>query len=82
MVTHSEAQEVDEETFFHLGESGGTKVSSAYQLCSQIIQERYDPSRWNIYPFHFSDGENCAPGGMNTQQQSDHPLGGRFAVYA
>jgi len=55
---HSEAQEVDEETFFHLGESGGTKVSSAYKLCADIIAERYDPARWNIYPFHFSDGDN------------------------
>lgn len=55
---HSEAQEVDEETFFHLGESGGTRVSSAYSLCWEIVNERYDPERWNIYPFHFSDGDN------------------------
>lgn len=58
MVHHAEAKEVDEETFFHLGESGGTRVSSAYQLCLNIIQERYHPDRWNIYPFHFSDGDN------------------------
>jgi len=55
---HSEAQEVDEDTFFHLGESGGTRVSSAYSLCWKIVNERYDPERWNIYPFHFSDGDN------------------------
>ncbi len=58
LITHAEAQEVDEETFFHLGESGGTKVSSAYRLAWEIINERYDPERWNIYPFHFSDGDN------------------------
>lgn len=58
MVTRGEAQEVDEETFFHLGESGGTRVSSAYQLAAEVIEQRYDPSRWNIYPFHFSDGDN------------------------
>ena len=58
LVTRGEAQEVDEETFFHLGESGGTKVSSAYKLGLDIIRERYDPNRWNIYPFHFSDGDN------------------------
>lgn len=40
------------------GESGGTKVSSAYQLCLDIIQERYHPDRWSIYPFYFSDGDN------------------------
>jgi sporulation protein YhbH len=55
---HTEAKEVDEETFFKLGESGGTKVSSAYQLALEIIQRRYDPNAWNIYPFHFSDGDN------------------------
>lgn len=55
---HTEAKEVDEEAFFKLGESGGTKVSSAYQLSLDMIRERYDPQRWNIYPFHFSDGDN------------------------
>ncbi len=55
---HSDAQEVDEEAFFKMGESGGTRVSSAYRLALEIIQERYDPERWNIYPFHFSDGDN------------------------
>jgi len=55
---HTEAKEVDEETFFKLGESGGTKVSSAYQLALDIIKERFNPDAWNIYPFHFSDGDN------------------------
>lgn len=55
---HTQAKEVDEENFFSLGESGGTKVSSAYELALDIIKERYNPERWNIYPFHFSDGEN------------------------
>jgi len=55
---HTEAKEVTEEEFFHKGESGGTQVSSAYELALQIIQERYNPHDWNIYPFHFSDGDN------------------------
>ncbi len=55
---HTEAKEVDEEAFFNLGESGGTKVSSAYQLALEIVKERYPPALWNIYPFHFSDGDN------------------------
>jgi sporulation protein YhbH len=55
---HTEAKEVDEEAFFNLGESGGTKVSSAYQLALELIEARYDPARWNVYPFHFSDGDN------------------------
>jgi sporulation protein YhbH len=55
---HTEAKEVDEQTFFNLGESGGTRVSSAYQLCLNLIEQRFNPSLWNIYPFHFSDGDN------------------------
>ena len=55
---HTEAKEVTEEEFFTHGESGGTQVSSAYELALQIIDERYNPDDWNIYPFHFSDGDN------------------------
>lgn len=55
---HAEAKEVPEKDFFTLGESGGTKVSSAYKLALGIIGERYNPERWNIYSFHFSDGDN------------------------
>jgi sporulation protein YhbH len=55
---HTEAREVTEEEFFHKGESGGTQVSSAYKLALDIIDTRYPPEDWNIYPFHFSDGDN------------------------
>ncbi len=55
---HTEAKEVTEEEFFTHGESGGTQVSSAYELALDIIKERYNPDDWNIYPFHFSDGDN------------------------
>jgi len=52
------AREVDQETFYHTRESGGTIISSAYKLSQQIIDTDYDPMQWNIYPFHFSDGDN------------------------
>ncbi len=55
---HTEAKEVTEEQFFTQGESGGTIVSSAYRLALEIIQKRFNASEWNIYPFHFSDGDN------------------------
>jgi sporulation protein YhbH len=55
---HTEAREVTEEQFFTQGESGGTVVSSAYQLALDTIAARYRPQDWNIYPFHFSDGDN------------------------
>jgi sporulation protein YhbH len=55
---HTEAREVTEEEFFHKGESGGTQVSSAYELALDIVRTRYSSDDWNIYPFHFSDGDN------------------------
>lgn len=55
---HTEAREVTEEEFFTRAESGGTKVSSAYGLALELIESRYQPSSWNLYPFHFSDGDN------------------------
>jgi sporulation protein YhbH len=55
---HTEAKEVTEEEFFTKGESGGTICSSAYQLAVDMIDRRYPPARYNIYPFHFSDGDN------------------------
>jgi sporulation protein YhbH len=55
---HTEAKEVTEAEFFARGESGGTRASSAYQLATDIIDRRYPPDAWNIYPFHFSDGDN------------------------
>ncbi len=62
IVHDAEAKEVDQHTFFHLRESGGTKISSAYELCNQIIDRHYPPVDWNIYPFHFSDGDNWSGG--------------------
>jgi sporulation protein YhbH len=52
------AREVDRDTFFHTRESGGTMISSAYKLCLKMIEDDYPSSEWNIYPFHFSDGDN------------------------
>lgn len=52
------AREVDRETFFHTRESGGTMISSAYRLCAEMVVNDYPAEDWNIYPFHFSDGDN------------------------
>jgi len=57
---HTEAKEVTEEEFFTRGESGGTICSSAYKKAIEIIDKRYPPERYNIYPFHFSDGDNLS----------------------
>ncbi|MFJ7921713.1 sporulation protein YhbH [Lysinibacillus fusiformis] len=57
---HTEAKVVTEEEFFTKGESGGTICSSAYKKALELIKEKYSPSRYNIYPVHFSDGENIS----------------------
>jgi uncharacterized sporulation protein YeaH/YhbH (DUF444 family) len=58
IIHDSVAREVDRDTFFRTRESGGTMISSAFKLCKQIIETEYSPFEWNIYPFHFSDGDN------------------------
>jgi uncharacterized sporulation protein YeaH/YhbH (DUF444 family) len=55
---HTQAQEVDEDEFFHSTESGGTVVSSALELMLKIAQQRYSPTEWNIYGAQASDGDN------------------------
>jgi sporulation protein YhbH len=55
---HTEAKEVTEEDFFTRGESGGTICSSAYVRAIEIIDQRYPVDEYNLYPFHFSDGDN------------------------
>nr|WP_232355195.1 YeaH/YhbH family protein [Burkholderia oklahomensis] len=55
---HTRAEEVDEDTFFHSTESGGTVVSSALELMRKVMDERYSPTEWNIYGAQASDGDN------------------------
>ena len=53
-----EAKEVDEQTFFHGTESGGTKVSSVLHEMVKVAKARYSPEQWNIYVAQSSDGDN------------------------
>jgi len=55
---HTQAQEVDEQNFFHSTETGGTVVSSALVLMEEIARARYPTSEWNIYGAQASDGDN------------------------
>jgi uncharacterized sporulation protein YeaH/YhbH (DUF444 family) len=55
---HTAASEVDENDFFHSRESGGTIVSSALNLLTKIIRERYASTDWNVYVAQASDGDN------------------------
>lgn len=58
IIHDATAREVDRDTFFSTRESGGTMISSAYRLATDMIQKDYPAAEWNIYPFHFSDGDN------------------------
>lgn len=58
IIHDAAAREVDQETFFRTREAGGTMISSAYKACLKIIEDDYPSEEWNIYPFHFSDGDN------------------------
>jgi uncharacterized protein len=58
IIHDAAAREVDEETFYRTRESGGTRISSAYRVCVDLIRKQLPPSEWNIYCFQFSDGDN------------------------
>ncbi len=73
IVHDAAARLVDSETFYHTRESGGTKISSAYNEFAKLINPNmgarlgdkkmiYSPEEWNIYGFHFSDGDNWGGG--------------------
>ncbi|QST02132.1 DUF444 family protein (plasmid) [Pontibacillus sp. ALD_SL1] len=55
---HTEAHIVDEQSFFHKGESGGTLCSVAYKKALGLIEESYPPQHYNLFAFHVSDGDN------------------------
>ncbi|HEU5254774.1 MAG TPA: YeaH/YhbH family protein [Vicinamibacterales bacterium] len=56
-VRHTDdAEEVDENTFFHDPRSGGTIVLSALELAEKIRRERYADG-WNVYAAQASDGD-------------------------
>ena len=56
-IRHTDdAEEVDEDTFFHDTRSGGTVVFSALDLADKIRAERYARG-WNVYVAQASDGD-------------------------
>jgi uncharacterized protein len=56
----AQAWEFDESQFFQASSSGGTVSSSVARLALDVMASRYDPSRYNVYFFYASDGENAA----------------------
>jgi sporulation protein YhbH len=53
-----DAKVVPEKDFFTISNDGGTRCSSAYELAWKDIQESRPQNSWNVYCFHFSDGDN------------------------
>ena len=69
VVHDAAAKQVDQDVFYRLRESGGTKISSAYSLAADLIETHYPSSDWNNYLFHFSDGDNWS--GRDTEKCID-----------
>jgi uncharacterized sporulation protein YeaH/YhbH (DUF444 family) len=58
-VAHTtEAWEFSEPEFFQVSGTGGTVASTGFGKVREIIDERYNPGRCNIYLFYASDGDN------------------------
>jgi uncharacterized sporulation protein YeaH/YhbH (DUF444 family) len=57
-IRHTDdAEEVDEERFFHDPKTGGTVVLSALALMRTIVDERFPAAEWNVYGAQASDGD-------------------------
>jgi len=65
---HIQAKEVDEDEFFHSKETGGTIVSSALEMMSDIIKDRYPVHAWNIFGCQISDGDNWYEDNLNATE--------------
>ncbi len=58
IVHDTAAEEVGEHDFFHVGEMGGTAISSGLLLAEEVLASRFPSGEWNRYVLFFSDGEN------------------------
>jgi len=59
-VAHdADAWEVERGEFFGIRSGGGTRISSAYDLAAEILEE-YPFSEWNRYVFAAGDSENSS----------------------
>jgi uncharacterized protein len=62
IIHDAQAKEVDRDTFFRTRESGGTRISTAYELAADVAERDHPATDWNLYFFHFSDGDNLGSG--------------------
>lgn len=79
---HTTAKEVDEEEFFYSKESGGTIVSTALELMSSIMDDRYPTNQWNIFGCQCSDGDNWGQDSVAVQDLLNNKILPRCQYYA
>lgn len=58
-TTH--AKRVDEDHFFHKGESGGTYCYTAFEMVNYLLETEFPVDEWNVYSVYISDGEDFDP---------------------
>jgi uncharacterized sporulation protein YeaH/YhbH (DUF444 family) len=69
-VAHTtEAWEFTESEFFQVSGTGGTVTSTGLAKVREIIDERYNPNRCNMYLFYASDGDNSVSDATDAREQ-------------
>ena len=56
----ADAWEVEREDFFGIRSGGGTRISSAYEVAMERLEEEYPWAEWNRYVFAAGDSENSS----------------------
>ena len=56
----ADAWEVERDEFFGIRSGGGTRISSAYEIAKERLDEEYPWSDWNRYVFAAGDSENSS----------------------
>lgn len=58
-IVHTDgAEEATEEEFYTTGQSGGTRISSGFELAKSMIEKDFPTDQWNVYVFYQGDGDN------------------------
>lgn len=61
IIHHAIARIVPEEDFFRTVEGGGTLCYTAYEKAVGLVDSEYPTDNWNVYVWHFSDGNDFDP---------------------
>ena len=71
---HTAAEEVDEDNFFHLRETGGTMVSECPVAHGRHFRALQFAASWNIYGAQASDGDNWNDDSPHCRQLSSESI--------